>query len=373
MASEQRIIQLNPRDLQSSRRNVRSDPGDLAGLAETIREHGILQPLGVVPEGDGYRVVYGHRRRDAAIVVGLERVPCLVLDGLDEEEVVVRQVLENLQRLDLNDIDKAQAFEQMLTRLAERGATQSEGLDAMARSLGLSTRQIQRYLRLRGLCPAVQALIAAGELGVTHGQHLADIGPETRQEEIARLAVEENLSVAELSRLCAALQHNGNIEPLLALEMLRRGERIAAVDTRPRENLPHMGPEPTNPLETIPWDGPADKPEAEEGDPGEDDAGTPRDPRRALPGNGGGAWDEARGYGSLEPATRDGNRVRKIHSLDSFMDEVQRLAVCLQEGDLQRLLEADEAGAMKLRLAARQLRFLADTVATLAGAAEAAS
>ncbi len=91
MAPEARIIELNPRDLLSSRRNVRSDPGDLAGLAETIREHGILQPLGVVREGDGYRVVYGHRRRDAAIVVGLERVPCLLLDEMDEEEVVVRQ------------------------------------------------------------------------------------------------------------------------------------------------------------------------------------------------------------------------------------------------------------------------------------------
>ncbi len=97
--------------------------------------------------------------------------------------------------------------------MAERGATQGEGLDLMARSLGLSTRQIQRYLRLRGLAPAVQALIAAGDLGVTHGQHLADISPAARQEEIAQLAVEENLSVAELSRLCAALQHNATSSP----------------------------------------------------------------------------------------------------------------------------------------------------------------
>jgi hypothetical protein len=159
---------------------------------------------------------------------------------------------------------------------------------------------------------------------------------------------------------------------MMALEMLRRGERIAAVDTRPRENLPHMGPEPTNPLETIPWDGPAD-PEEKAGEEGGDDGGEadgPRDPRRALPGNGGGAWGEGRDFGGMEPATRDGNRVRKIHSLDSFMDEVQRLSVCLQEGDLQRLLDADEGGAMKLRLAARQLRFLADSVAALAGGSE---
>ncbi|MBC7239606.1 MAG: ParB N-terminal domain-containing protein, partial [Chloroflexi bacterium] len=78
MIAEPTLLYLNPRDLLPSRRNVRTDPGDLAGLAETIREHGVLQPLGVVREGDAYRVIYGHRRRDAAIVAGLDRVPCVI-------------------------------------------------------------------------------------------------------------------------------------------------------------------------------------------------------------------------------------------------------------------------------------------------------
>ena len=83
MAQDRRIVYINPRDLLPSKDNVRSDPGDLAGLAETIREHGILQPLGVMREGDAYRIIYGNRRRDAAIVVGLDRVPCLVLEDVD--------------------------------------------------------------------------------------------------------------------------------------------------------------------------------------------------------------------------------------------------------------------------------------------------
>jgi ParB family chromosome partitioning protein len=367
MAQDRRIVYTNPRDLLPSRENVRSDPGDLAGLAETIREHGILQPLGVMREGDAYRIVYGNRRRDAAIVVGLDRVPCLVLDDVDAQSAVVQQVLENLQRLDLNDLDKSRAFEGLLAHMAERGTGQGEALDAMARTLGLSARQIQRYLRLRQLSPGVQQLIAQGELGVTHAQHLVDIDPIERQEAIAQLVVEESLSAAELARLVAALQHNVNIEPRLALEALRRGERIAVVETRPREPLPRFGQPPAAEKSL-------DENEELEGDEGEKNKREgPREeqvPWEVFEGEDAtlrrGGSTEAAGYGAMEPTTRDGNRVRKIHSLDSFMDEIQRLAACLQEGDLQRLLEEDEAGQVKIRLAARQLRFLADAVASLA-------
>lgn len=363
MDTANHLIYLNPRDLLPSRHNVRSDPGDLAGLAETIREHGILQPLGVAPEGDAYRIVYGNRRREAAIVVGLDRVPCIVIQAPSEQDIVVRQVLENLQRLDLNDMDKSRAFEQLLQQVMAGGYEQGEALDAMARTLGLSTRQIQRYLRLRQLAPEVQRLIAGEELGVTHGQHLVEIMPYGRQEAVAHLAVEENLSAAELARLCAALRHNANIHPAVALQMLRRGERIATVEERPHEAVCHFGPRPSEREEMVaPWEGDEEKGEV-----------TSEEGSRTLPGDGAlSAWDEEARYRHLEPTTRDGNRVRKVHSLDVFMDELQRLAVCVQEGDLQRLLREDEASALKLRLAERQLRFLLEAISALRQAAEAA-
>ena len=244
MIREQRLLYLNPRDLQPSRRNVRSDPGDLAGLAETIREHGVLQPLGVTREDGGYRIVYGNRRRDAAIVVGLDRVPCVEVGEVSDAQVLVQQVLENLQRLDLNDLDKARAFGAILERLVQEGASQGEALDTLARTLGLSVRQIQRYTRLSLLAPEVQALLAEGELGVTHGQHLVGLEPPSRQAEVARLAVEEGLSAAELARLAAALAHNANIAPQAALEALRRGERVPVVEARLREALPGHGVTP---------------------------------------------------------------------------------------------------------------------------------
>jgi ParB family chromosome partitioning protein len=350
MPLDQRIVYLNPRDLLPSSQNVRSDPGNLAGLAETIREHGILQPLGVAPEGQAYRVVYGNRRRDAAIVVGLDRVPCVTVQASEPQDVMVQQVLENLQRLDLNDMDKAQAFERMLRHLSASGVSQGDALDRMARTLGLSARQIQRYLRLLQLSPEVRQHVASGALGVTHAQHLVEITPDERQEMVAALVIEESLSAAELQRWCSALARNSNIPPEAALALLRRGDDVPRIEPRPRDESSGMAP--------MSGDERAEPPVEEEREapaPWEDD-GTPHSADERDEG----------GYAYLEPVTRDGNRVLRIHSLDSFVDEVQRLTECLQSGDLQRLIEADGASGIKVKLAARQLRFLSEAISVLA-------
>ncbi len=232
MLDQAKIIYLNPRDLLPSQPNVRSDPGDLAGLAETIREHGILQPLGVAREDDAYRIVYGNRRRDAAIVVGLQRVPCVLVQPGNARETLVQQVLENLQRLDLNDLDKARAFEQLTAALTEAGQTQTEALDALSRTLGLSARQMQRYLRLRQLAPDVQRYLAAGDLGVTHAQHLVDIAPASRSKRwpiCGRGDPFGGRAIAAVRRAAAQPEHH----PRTALAMLRRGERVPTQRQRP--------------------------------------------------------------------------------------------------------------------------------------------
>ena len=346
MSPDQQIIYLNPRDLLPSKQNVRSEPGNLAGLAETIREHGILQPLGVSAEGQAYRVVYGNRRRDAAIVVGLDRVPCVTVQAEDPQQVMIQQVLENLQRLDLNDMDKALAFERLLQHLTASGVSQGDALDHMARTLGLSARQIQRYLRLLQLSPLVRQRVASGAIGVTHAQHLVDISPDERQVALAALVIDESLSAAELSRLCASLIRNPNIAPEAALALLRRGETVPHIESRIQDGS------------TMP--GHSALPEREQT--AEDDEGLP-----PWESEGPAARDDA-DYGYLEPATRDGNRVVRIHSLDSFMDELQRLTECVQSGDLQRLMESDGASTVKIGLAARQLRFLSEAISALASA-----
>ncbi len=341
MTATAEILYLNPRAIEPNRENVRREVGDIIGLAESIREHGLLQPLGVVRQGSGYRVVYGDRRREAAIVVGLERIPCLLLGELDDDERLTRNILENLQRLDLNDLEKARAFERLREVFLRAGLDRTGALDAMTRRLGLSASQIKRYLGLLDLAPVVQELIAAGELGVTQAQHLRQLAPAQRQEVAARLAVEENLSAAELARLATALARNPNVEPAEALALLRRGETVVDLAARERdESLRHIPPAPPVKL--------ADEDEGE----AEGDDGGEEEPARTV---------------VAAPFTRDGNRVRKIHSLDSFMDETDRLAHCVQEGDLAKLVGADPDGGTKLRLVAKQLAFLARAVGEMAG------
>lgn len=343
MSAEQQLIMLDPRALIAGGQKVRSEEGDLEGLADTIRQHGVLQPLGVTRDQYGYRLVYGHRRRDAAIIAGLREVPCILLEAVSEDEAVVPQVLENLQRLDLNDMDKSNAFGILLNRLTAEGLSQGDALDSLAHTLGLSVRQIQRYLRLRTLSNETQQLISQDLLSVTQAQHLAELTPADRQNAVATLVAEENLSAAETGRLCEALRRNTNIDPAVALAMLRRGERVPRVEVHVTEAVPQFSTG-TAAIETqAPWDEPDQTDDEQEPD-GAETADEP-----VMPA----------------PLTHDGNRIRKIHSLDSFMDELQRLAACVQEGDLQRLISQDPAAGIKLKLALRQCKFLAEALAAL--------
>lgn len=334
------ILYLNPRAIEANRDNVRRECGDIVGLAESIREHGVLQPLGVVHRGSVYEVVYGDRRREAAIVVGLDRVPCLLLGDLDDDQRLIRNMLENLQRLELNDIEKARAFEKMREKLLRAGMERGAVIETMCRRLGLSASQIKRYLGLLELAPSVQNLIAAGDLTVTQAQHLRPLSPAARQEAVGMLAAEEHLSAAELSRLAAALARNPNVDPAEALEKLRRGEEISDLSRPERNHGPlHLPPRPSikaDDEELLEDRSAAEAVEDQEADP----AG---------------------------PRTRDGNRVRKVRSLDSFLDEADRLARCVQDGDLAKLVAADPEGALKLRLVAKQLAFLSRAVGEMAG------
>ena len=114
------LVLVDPRAIQPDPENVRRDAtDDLDGLAESIRQHGVLQPLGVARESGGFRVVYGNRRRAAAIQVGLPEVPCVVVDASPEDRLI-HQMLENLQRRDLNDMDKAEGFARLRRNLARQ-------------------------------------------------------------------------------------------------------------------------------------------------------------------------------------------------------------------------------------------------------------
>jgi ParB family transcriptional regulator, chromosome partitioning protein len=345
---DSRIVYLNPRDLVPSTNNVRSSLGDLPLLAESIREHGLLQPIGVTGQNGSYHIVYGNRRREAAILVGLNRIPCVVLGPMDEERQLVCQVLENLQRLDLNDMDKATAFSRMLEPLRATGMKEADALDHIGQRVGLSPRQMQRYLALLELDAEVRELIASGEFGVTRAQHLRQVQPQHRQVELARLAVEHDISAGELARLGASLARNAGIDIEDAWSILRRGEEIADQTPKPKSEPIHLTHAPSAESEKdVEWD-----------DESEDDGVESGNGRQSTTGR----WQE---NGAAETLTRDGNRVRRFHSLDSMMDELDRLVAAMQDDRLPKILASDDAANTKLGLAARQARFLADALDAL--------
>ncbi len=331
------LMLIDPRTIRPDPDNVRqAGPDELDGLAASIREHGLLQPLGVSGEHGEFRVVYGNRRRAAAIIAGLDVVPCLLVEASADDRLV-RQMLENLQRRDLGDIEKADGFARLRRNLARTHATLGErGLDeAVGKMLGLSATTVRRYLGLRDLAPPVRDLIADGSLTVTQAQHLAQVGQPERQAELAKLAVERGLSAAALARACKAAANQPGLSPIEAIDL---GEQDAptppaiAARAQPAARVPRA-------------------PRAVEQD--GDDADLWIGSHDAAPEE-----DGVAGVAPAGPSTADGHRVFKIKSVGAFVDHVDRLARGLQDGDLARASDEEPDAPIQLRLAARQLGYV---------------
>jgi ParB family chromosome partitioning protein len=331
------LVLVDPRAIQPDPENVRRDTtDDLDGLAESIRQHGVLQPLGVARDNGGFRVVYGNRRRAAAIQVGLPEVPCVVVDASPEDRLI-HQMLENLQRRDLNDMDKAEGFARLRRNLARQHPDWSDRQvdDAIGQVVGFSTATIRRYLGLRDLAPAVRDLITDGSLTVTQAQHLAAVGDPVNQTELAELAVEKGLSAASLSRACRAAAAQPGLSIAEAIELGERDDMPVAI-TPPKAAQSAPAKLPRAPK--------AKNEDADDSDlwVGSADSVPDDDGPRAPAG----------------PRTADGHRVFKIKTIAAFMDEIDRLARCLQEGDLARASDEEPDAPIQLRLAARQLTYV---------------
>ncbi|MCU0491345.1 MAG: ParB/RepB/Spo0J family partition protein [Chloroflexaceae bacterium] len=332
------LLYLDPRWLETDPDGVREDPGDVSGLAATIAEQGLLQPIGVASISNGrYRVVYGNRRRAAAIELGLERVPCIVLDA-DDPNLLLRQLTENVQRQDLNDVEQARALARLRSFIVEtRGKMPENELDeAVGKAVGLSGRTVRRYLSLLDLPEEVQQLLRKGELNVTQAQHLRRIANKKTQIEVAQAAAEEGMSAAELSRLAAYFAANPNLTLETALQALEQGEQLRS-KAAPEVSVAG-GPLAKTSVSVVDreesdadlWD---DEPE-DEGDYINLD-------------------DE-----TLENQPKNKARVFRIRSLDQMVDETDRLSRAYAEGDLVKWAQKDEGAAFKIRLLLKQLESL---------------
>ena len=337
-----KLLYLDPRALEADPNGVREAPGDVEGLAATIAEHGLLQPIGVADIGHGrYRVVYGNRRREAALRLGLERVPCIILDA-DDPQTLIQQLTENVQRQDLNDLEKARAFARLREQLTG-GQPRTEGdLDeATARTVGLSARTVRRYLGLLDLPDEVQELLRAGDLSVTQAQHLRRIPNPRTQVELAHAAVDEGMSAAELSRLSSYFAANPQLSLDDALAALQQGVELK------REQIG----QPVAPA----GGGPLGKTSTSTVVVEEDDSDLWDDEE---PAEDDGAYLTVEEE-TIENQPKNKARVFRIRSLDQMLDETDRLSRAHVEGDLVKWVKSDNGAPMKVRLLLKQLESLA--------------
>jgi ParB family chromosome partitioning protein len=182
------------------------DESEIADLCDSIRAHGFLQPI-VVRRIDGrYQLIAGERRLRAAQLAAWERVPVQIRE-VDDREMAELAIVENVQRKDLNAIEKATSFQRYLD---EYGTTHEE----LSRRLNLDRSTVTNLVRLLDLPSEVKQLVSRGDLSAGHARALLPLGEESEQIEFARRAVKESLSVRAIEQAVSEHIHRTDAEPL---------------------------------------------------------------------------------------------------------------------------------------------------------------
>ena len=173
------------------------DPESLSDLADSIREHGIIQPLTVRKLQSGYyQIIAGERRWRAARMAGLSEVPAIVIEA-DDRKAMELAMIENLQREDLNPIEEAEGYQVLMSQY---GMTQEE----TAQRVGKSRSAVANALRLLHLCPPVRAMVEDGRLTNGHARAILPLSPEM-QETAADTIIKNDLSVRQTELLVKKL------------------------------------------------------------------------------------------------------------------------------------------------------------------------
>jgi ParB family chromosome partitioning protein len=188
------IARVRPNPLQPRKR---FDPDGLASLTASITEHGVIQPIVVTETIDGYQLVAGERRLRAAQAAGLDRIPAVVRQLADREQLEVALV-ENLQREDLDPLETADAYRQLID---EFGFSQ----DDLAARVGRARSTVANTLRLLDLAPGVQAAVADGRLSEGHGRALGGL-PQELQDRVLDSVIGQDLSVRQTEELVRRLR-----------------------------------------------------------------------------------------------------------------------------------------------------------------------
>ena len=166
---------------------------ELRELSESIQEHGVLQPLLVRKHGNGYEIIAGERRYQASKLAGLEELPVIIKD-VNDEEMLALALIENLQRSDLNPVEEAKGYRQLIDA---SGMTQ----EALSKAVSKSRSAITNSLRLLDLPEGVQQMIFEGKLTAGHARAILAVPYEDARIRLAEKVVAEGLSVRATENL----------------------------------------------------------------------------------------------------------------------------------------------------------------------------
>lgn len=178
------------------------DEENIKGLAESIKEHGIIQPILVRKEGEYYKIVAGERRWRAARIAGLKKVPVIQKEMTDREMMEI-SLIENLQREDLNPIEEALAYKKLIE---DFNLTQEQ----IAERVGKSRPVIANSLRLLNLDKRVIDFIIQEKLSEGHGRILASIENKETQFEISKKIIEDELNVRQTEKIIKNIKEKSN-------------------------------------------------------------------------------------------------------------------------------------------------------------------
>lgn len=197
---EVKISQIEP-NIEQPRKNF--DESSLAELAESIKLHGIIQPLVVIKKDEHYEIVTGERRWRAAKLAGLKTVP-VVVKNLTEQEITEISLIENIQRENLNAIEEAMAYQRLIK---EFGLKQED----VAKRVSKSRTAVTNTIRLLKLDEAVQQMLAEGQISSGHARALLGLERTDEQYDLALRIIEEGLSVRDTEELVRLI--NEPVEP----------------------------------------------------------------------------------------------------------------------------------------------------------------
>lgn len=201
------------------------DDEKLQELANSIKEHGLIQPVILRQAEKGYEIVAGERRWRACRKAGLKEIPCMIKDLTDEQNMLVA-IIENMQREDLNPIEEAEGLNQMISSF---GMTQEE----VSKSVGKSRPYITNSLRLLKLPQEVRNMVSEGKLTTGHARAIAGIGDQEKQIKLAEFVLQKELSVREIEKLIKEEHSPKKKNPR------RKAEKSADVK-RVEEDLKHI-------------------------------------------------------------------------------------------------------------------------------------